>query len=505
MNKKIVLLGLLAAAAVVLLFFDDGEAPVAPQPVNTTPESKFAPENTAIGKKAEIDNSSDELRAVLIEVRKLKSENEQLQDQVSKILSKDATPDSNQAIQKLRRDFAEKNVAIDELNQKVAELNEKNRNLANKVKEGVQTPPQASASSSSVDSDLGVDGTKPTSVSDDDIPILNRPADATASTNNSTQTVNSNTETVDGVDDSVIVWYEPDDAIIKTDQSGSEKTVTYPFTSTQISGVTLASAELESVGAEQDSQSVSSKGEKKKENTLKPMYTVPANSTLWDVTAMSTMIGRVPVGGSLTNPYRFKALVSSENMASNGIFIPNLKDMVVSGYLEGDMLLKCLRGNIDSATYTFNDGTIRTISGSGSEGGAAGGIGWISDKWANPCIPGTYVSTIKEYLALISGTSAIQAFGDALSDANTTTATSGDVITTVTSGSTLESAIGSGIADGASAGGDFIEKRLEDAFDAVVIEAGRSIVLHIEQEMDIDYDTQGRKIVYQNNVEEYLN
>lgn len=216
---------------------------------------------------------------------------------------------------------------------------------------------------------------------------------------------------------------------------------------------------------------------------------------------MSTMIGRVPISGSLSNPFRFKALVSSENLASNGLYIPNLKDMVVSGYLEGDMLLQCLRGTIDSATYTFNDGRVRTIKG----GDSTNGLGWISDQWANPCIPGNYVSTIKEYLSLIGTTEGLASIGESLASSDSTTSTSGTTITTAVSGSTWSSALGAGLSGAADSASDFISERIDSAFDAVIVPSGRSLTINIETEMHIDYDTQGRKLVNQKNIEEYLN
>ncbi|MGL4667651.1 MAG: TIGR03752 family integrating conjugative element protein, partial [Saezia sp.] len=48
-----------------------------------------------------------------------------------------------------------------------------------------------------------------------------------------------------------------------------------------------------------------------KANTVKPVYTIPANATLMGSVAMTALIGRVPVDGTVNDPYPFKVLVGS--------------------------------------------------------------------------------------------------------------------------------------------------------------------------------------------------
>ena len=45
--------------------------------------------------------------------------------------------------------------------------------------------------------------------------------------------------------------------------------------------------------------------------TVKPRFTLPVNATLLDNTAMTAFIGRVPVNGTVQDPYRFKILVKA--------------------------------------------------------------------------------------------------------------------------------------------------------------------------------------------------
>lgn len=500
MNKKVVFI--VCAVALALIYFISGSSEnnadsVVESDLNKEVESKFDANKTDV---AESDNTSDELRVVLKRLNDVQENNEVLQKELQRIKNNGLTPDSNLALKELERKFGEKEKTIESLESEIESLKKKKDTPQLKP---LNSKTQAKSNKDKAKDDLGLSNARPKGLSDSNVPILGRPK------TNTTTTVKadfSGEQEVGAVGGDVIVWHEPDDAIIKKNKQGETEEISYPFTSLDISGFTFNTGLSSNDGATtpanqgtQRSSGTSSKG--KEEETLKEIYTIPANSTFWDVTSMSTMIGRVPISGSLSNPFRFKALVSSENLASNGLYIPNLKDMVVSGYLEGDMLLQCLRGTIDSATYTFNDGRVRTIKG----GDSTNGLGWISDQWANPCIPGNYVSTIKEYLSLIGTTEGLASIGESLASSDSTTSTSGTTITTAVSGSTWSSALGAGLSGAADSASDFISERIDSAFDAVIVPSGRSLTINIETEMHIDYDTQGRKLVNQKNIEEYLN
>ena len=95
--------------------------------------------------------------------------------------------------------------------------------------------------------------------------------------------------------------------------------------------------------------------------SAKPVYTVPTNSTLMGSVAMTALIGRVPIDGTVNDPYPFKVLVGPDNLTANGIDIPDVAGAVFSGTASGDWTLSCVRGQVRSITFVFNDGTIRTI------------------------------------------------------------------------------------------------------------------------------------------------
>jgi len=136
--------------------------------------------------------------------------------------------------------------------------------------------------------------------------------------------------------------------------------------------------------------------------STKPFYTVPANSTLMGSIAMTALIGRVPVDGTVNDPYPFKVVIGSDNLTANGIDLPEVTGAVVSGSASGDWTLSCVRGQIRSITFVFQDGTIRTLpeetQGQALGATTEGGLGWISDPYGIPCVAGERRSNAQQYL-----------------------------------------------------------------------------------------------------------
>lgn len=59
---------------------------------------------------------------------------------------------------------------------------------------------------------------------------------------------------------------------------------------------------------------------------------------------MTALLGRVPVNGTVTDPYPFKVLIGKDNLTANGIELPDVEGAVVSGTASGDWTLSCVRG-----------------------------------------------------------------------------------------------------------------------------------------------------------------
>lgn len=238
-------------------------------------------------------------------------------------------------------------------------------------------------------------------------------------------------------------------------------------------------------------------------------FTLPENSTLAGVTAMTSLIGRVPVNGRVTDPMQFKAMVGRDNLAANGWELPeDLAGMIVTGVAVGDMALSCTEGKIRSMTFVFNDGAIHTVSarrapqtqaGAGVTAIATNGstdLGFISDLYGNPCIQGKFVTNAPAYLTDIIGAKGLGVAAEALAQAQTTTMASSNGTTssiTGNAGSFALGRMGSGATDELVR---WLTERLKSSFDAVVTPAGQQLVVHLDRQIEIDKPANPRKIVH---------
>lgn len=59
---------------------------------------------------------------------------------------------------------------------------------------------------------------------------------------------------------------------------------------------------------------------------------------------MTALLGRVPINGTVTDPYPFKVLIGRDNLTANGIDLPDVEGAIVSGTASGDRTLSCVRG-----------------------------------------------------------------------------------------------------------------------------------------------------------------
>lgn len=235
------------------------------------------------------------------------------------------------------------------------------------------------------------------------------------------------------------------------------------------------------------------------------VYTVPTNATLMGSVAMTALIGRVPVDGTVNDPYPFKILIGPDNLTANGIDIPDVAGAVISGTASGDWTLSCVRGQARSMTFVFNDGTIRTIpeDSKGSDGRrqrnnddtTQDGLGWISDPYGIPCVSGDRRSNAQQYLgsqALITAAGAgVASLID--SDGGQISYMNGDgSIGTVGIGA--NEAMGRILAGGVQDMSQWVNKLYGQAFAAVYVKPGAKVAVHLEEPLTIDYDPAGRRV-----------
>lgn len=242
-----------------------------------------------------------------------------------------------------------------------------------------------------------------------------------------------------------------------------------------------------------------------------PYFTIPENATLAGVVSMTSLIGRVPIDGRVTDPMQWKAVVGRDNLAANGFELPDdLAGVIVTGIAIGDMALSCTEGKVRSLTFVFNDGTINTVStrrGAGAQnrssntpavGSSSGDLGFISDLHGNPCIAGKFVTNAPAYLTDIVGMKTLEVAGQAYADAQRTVTQSGVMGTTSSAitGSMGSYVLGQAVSGASDEVSKWLLSRLKSSFDAVVSPSGQRLVVHLDTEVRIDKNPQGRRLVH---------
>ena len=304
-------------------------------------------------------------------------------------------------------------------------------------------------------------------------------------------------------------WVEPDDAKPQAKNGSAASSPSFPTSfgpaqkTLSNAADTVADAGTQAAGAVRSS--------------TRPVYTVPTNATLMGSIAMTALIGRVPVDGTVHDAFPFKVLIGPDNLTANGIDIPDVAGAVVSGTASGDWTLSCVRGNIRSVTFVFNDGTVRTMpddsklgqdgsqtgggtnsgsNGGGSTGSTQGGLGWISDPYGIPCVSGERRSNAQQYLgsqALITpaGAGAASLIKSDNGSVAVVANSNGSLGTVGISGN---EAMGRILAGGVQEMSQWVNKLYGQAFAAVYVQPGAKVAVHLERPLLIDYDAKGRRV-----------
>ena len=234
-----------------------------------------------------------------------------------------------------------------------------------------------------------------------------------------------------------------------------------------------------------------------------PVYTIPRNATLFDNDTLTALLGVIPVEGSILDPIRFKLITGGTNLATNGLFIPGVKNIVWSGIAIGNREMSCVRGELHSVTFTFEDGTIRTVSSSKSSSDtnlrSKRILGYISDRRGSPCIEGLLITNASDYLRDRMIAAGAGATASAFSSTQERTVTRSDGSSeSYFFGDDTGKYIGSkALAGGLGELSQYLAERSRNAVDLVYVEAGQQVVLHVEDQIDIDYDPNGRKLAYE--------
>ncbi|MDX3936875.1 TIGR03752 family integrating conjugative element protein [Stenotrophomonas sp.] len=284
-------------------------------------------------------------------------------------------------------------------------------------------------------------------------------------------------------------WVEPDDAKKAEARGSSSGAMSFPTSfgpaqrTLETTAETVANAGARAAGVK----------------TAKAVYTVPTNFTLMGSVAMTALIGRVPIDGTVNDPYPFKVLVGPDNLTANGIDIPDVAGAVFSGTASGDWTLSCVRGQVRSITFVFHDGTIRTIpedrEGNQQNNQQRDGLGWISDPYGIPCVSGERRSNAQQYLgsqALITAAGAgVASLIESDSGQMSYVGSDGSIGTVGISG---QEAVGRILAGGVQEMSNWVNKLYGQAFAAVYVQPGAKVAVHLEKPLAIDFDPEGRKV-----------
>jgi len=233
---------------------------------------------------------------------------------------------------------------------------------------------------------------------------------------------------------------------------------------------------------------------------LKPIYTIAENMALAGSTAFTALVGRIPIRGHIQDPFPFYVLVGPDNLAANGLELPDVAGVIFRGTALGDWNLSCVRGRLVSATFVFHNGTIRTVRGTEQEP-----LGELADAFGVPCVSGKRITDAASYLSQRVLVSAVGAAGDAAAAAQSTNTLSGltGVGTTTVTGDVGKFILGRTVRESAQDIEDWLDDRYADSFDAVFTAPGSTVSLLIQREMTIDYDPVGRKLRHANVSDPY--
>jgi hypothetical protein len=231
-----------------------------------------------------------------------------------------------------------------------------------------------------------------------------------------------------------------------------------------------------------------------------PYYTIPANSTAVDDKLMTSLVGRIPVKGVVTDPYPFKIVFSDDTLAASGWRVPHLRQMIVAGFTEGDLNLLSVRGWVTSLSFIFDDGRVFNTTSNNNDIGhfdKSNALGYLSDEHGNPFFQGKLISNAPSYLAGNVALGATQGAANAYAQSQTTNSTSllGST-TSIVTGSVGKFVLGQSGVNAANQVQQWWHDREENSFDAIYVPSGEKIVVNFAKEIDIDYNPVGRMIDY---------
>ncbi|GIU20877.1 hypothetical protein [Shewanella sp. MBTL60-007] len=465
--------GLTISAGVVIYLLKSESAEIAPHKFGNRPAAQEPNQLTQPEVLPDAAGTLEQMRIINInfeslqgELHAIKEENKQLKDRLNKQERNDGQ-DSSEVSQ----------MFSDQLN--VVQQNYEN--LANKLAAFNQN--DNSDGLGFLPDEVPKDGVQPVVGNDYGLPQLNRP--------NGNATVDDNDNY--GGDFSAseqVVWQLPIDAVKGINDDGVEYTYVPK----------LKQGNASSIPIHEEFDNGSDVSEKEAE--LIPYMTIPPTTTLVGAVTQSAILAKVPIGSTVVAPMKFTVKLGPEVLVSKGFSVDGVADILAIGTAIGNRSLKCAEANIDTLQFTFEDGRVTTVR---SEDSESGQLGYLTDMYGVPCITADkYISNLPEYLTTNGLLAVAQGITEGYQAAQTSSSPSDGGSSAVDGNKDTYALANSGSA-GIQSVIDTMKERQDSMFDVAYVAVGKLVDIRITEQIEIDYDPNGRKLNYEVPNDFYLN
>ncbi|MEE8059933.1 MAG: hypothetical protein V3T17_19200 [Pseudomonadales bacterium] len=215
------------------------------------------------------------------------------------------------------------------------------------------------------------------------------------------------------------------------------------------------------------------------------------NSTAW-----TALVGKIAKGGQVSDPFRFTVISSDKMFGANHASVPQIDRAIWTGTAFGDASLNCVRGNITSVSFVFEDGMIFTQTSD-----SASPLATLVDPRGYPCIGGKRINNIDSALLsklIADGLESLgQGYAEAQIERTQNAAGSNDFVSNQAAfaGGNFAAAVG-------QSASEYITYMTEGIFDLVFVRPGVPVTLDIQQQINIDYGGEGRRKVFAGPIRE---
>lgn len=196
--------------------------------------------------------------------------------------------------------------------------------------------------------------------------------------------------------------------------------------------------------------------------------------------SLTALVGRIPRGGAVQDPWPFVAISKDDNLTANGMRLPGLRGILWRGVVRGDAVLSCTSASVRSLVYVFDDGTFHVAKAPEQEG-----FGYLADKFGNPCLQGEIHTTAPESMGTHLLASVLAGMGGAFAESQVRRSASAGTETAHVEGDAFSYLLGETVQGAASTYGDYLLRFANDTWDAVVVPAGREVDIHVTDAIPI--------------------